>query len=309
MSLKLLGLFRVVPDLDAVADEDWKTGKALSADTDYAKPVLNCYDESALELMLRCSDRMKERAASPGNEERKKIPDAPEKETESGIQGRTPAGESRFSELTALTVGRRRDESFLKTLYALGFDHCVRIEPERKILFEPEIIAEAAAGYVRANPQDVVLAGQQSSDGNNRKTAFLLAEKLEWPCISEVLSLEPAEEDPACLKVVIQAEGGKWVLNVRPPCILTVGNVAGGYLRVPTLKDRMSRGRKLVEVFELGETARNAEPGAVLVQLEKAGHERETVWIEGGSPEEKAASLYENYLKEWLRDNEISSGD
>ena len=54
--MKILGCFKVVPDLDLVADEDWRTGGGLAVDTSYVKPVWNCFDEGALEMMLRLSD-------------------------------------------------------------------------------------------------------------------------------------------------------------------------------------------------------------------------------------------------------------
>lgn len=50
--MKILGCFKVVPDYDLVAEEDWKPDEQLHIDTGYVKLLWNCYDEGALEMML-----------------------------------------------------------------------------------------------------------------------------------------------------------------------------------------------------------------------------------------------------------------
>ena len=91
-------------------------------------------------------------------------------------------------ELSALTVGKQKHESFLKTLYALGFEHGIRICEEETFLL-PERVAEEIALYVRKRSmQDVIVMGIQSSDEGNSKVPYLVAEKLQWPCIPMVES-------------------------------------------------------------------------------------------------------------------------
>ena len=51
--MKILGCFKVVPDYDLVAEEDWKPDEQLHIDTGYVKLLWNCYDEGALEMMLK----------------------------------------------------------------------------------------------------------------------------------------------------------------------------------------------------------------------------------------------------------------
>lgn len=96
--MKILGCFKIVPDLDFIAQEDWMADGQFQVDTSYAKLLWNCFDEGALEMMLKLSDLSE--------------------------------GFDVVYELNALTVGRLRHETFLKTLYALGFSHAVRVEAE-----------------------------------------------------------------------------------------------------------------------------------------------------------------------------------
>ena len=268
--MNILGCFKVVSDLDLIVDEDWEVKDQLHVDTGYAKLVWNCFDEGALEMMLRLSDLSE--------------------------------GLNVVYKLSALTIGRQKAEGFLKNLYALGFSEGVRIsvEEEEKLLFSPEIVAEGIANYVkRIAGQDVIITGIQSSDGSNRKTPYLLAERLGWPCIAQVTGLEPIDE--AHLKVTSQVPGGSLVQKVKTPCVLAVGNAPCAYLRVPTLKDKMKLGRRPVTNL-MPEDVGMAKicGGTRLTALNPVNRRRDTVVAKGDTPQEKAGYLYEKYLKERL---------
>ena len=200
----------------------------------------------------------------------------------------------------------------MKTLYALGYSHGIRIEKEDGCLFSPELVSSAVAAYMkRYAMQDVVIMGQQSSDGSNMKTPYLLAEKMGWPCVRDVVKMEPVDE--SSLKVTGSTGNGLLVQVVKTPCVLVVGNAQDSYLRVPTLKDKMRLGKQPVEVVSLeelglGEPALEELESRVLpVSLEAVSARRDTVWIDGDTPREKAQKLYETYLQGRLA-NEISSG-
>ena len=278
--MKILACFKIVPDLDLVAEEDWKAEEELRVDTGYVRPIWNCFDESALEMMLKLSDLSE--------------------------------GFDVVYELSALTVGRKKDESFFKTLYALGYSHGIRVEKEEGCLFSPELVAFAVAAYMKKYAmQDVVLMGQQSSDGSNRKTPYLLAERMGWPCFSDVVKMEPVDEDS--VKVTSQTGAGLLVQVIKTPCVLVVGNAQDSYLRVPTLKDKMRLGKQPVEQVSLeelglGENELEKMEGPVCpVRLEPVSSKRDTVWIDGDSPGEKARKLYDTYLQGRL-EYEIPSG-
>lgn len=268
--MNILGCFKVVPDLDLVVEEDWDTKGSLHVDTGYAKPVWNCFDEGALEMMLRLSDLSESLNV--------------------------------VYKLSALTIGRQKTEGFLKTLYALGFSEGARIcvEEEDRLLFSPEMVSEGIANYVKkVEKQDVVITGIQSSDGSNKKTPYLLAEKLGWPCLTRVTGIEPVDEHT--LKVTSQVQGGYMVREVKTPCVLAVGNAPCAYLRIPTLKDKMKLGKRPVTQLMPEDMGMDEAGGSVrLTALHPVERKRDTVVIEGDTPQEKARRLYEEYLKERL---------
>ena len=76
--------------MEAINSTDWEVTDSLSVDLSYVRLVWNCFDESSLEMLLKLSD----------------------------LSEGFPA----LVNLWALTVGQKNADSYLKTLYALGYE-------------------------------------------------------------------------------------------------------------------------------------------------------------------------------------------
>lgn len=264
--MNILVCFTVMPELESMLDEDWVVDQNLHIDVGFLKQVLNCFDESALELAMRFSEAAQSLHLSP--------------------------------KLSALTIAGPEATAILKTLAALRFDPVVRIESDQDLRFQSMSIAAILSRYVvERAPLDVVLTGIQSGIGENAKTPLLVAEMLEWPCITQVIEIEPVDETQ--LTVTCQVDNGLLQQTIQAPCVLSVGNAAYSYLRVPTLTDRIQCGKKPHEVLHAGDFDASDE-GVQLIDLDVVKHERAGTLIEGATPEEKAATLYAAYLKERL---------
>ncbi|HPU01805.1 MAG TPA: electron transfer flavoprotein subunit beta/FixA family protein [Bacillota bacterium] len=258
MAMRVLVCFKVVPDLDQLPPGGWEI-EGLRVETGFVKTMLNPYDESALELALRLAE------SAPG-----------------------------CVKLTALTVGGREAEGYLKTLYALKFDRAVRLESHADLRFSPESVAAAICTFARNNPPDVIIMGRQSGVGDNAATPLLAAEMLGWPCITQVTELKFHGED--WLEVGSMVDGGFLRQLARPPFVAAVGNAPHAYLRVPTLKERLASRDKEVEVL----AAAKEPAGCTLEGLAAIDRRRAGIKIDGTSPQEKARKLYEEYLRRWL---------
>lgn len=262
--MDILTCFKIVPDLDTLDAKDWAANEDNIVDVSFVKTRWNCFDESALEMMLQLSDLSE--------------------------------GFNVMYSLHALTIGSARCDAYLKTLYALGCQKAVRINCEEDLRFCPDFIAAAIARYVkRYGSYQAVVTGKQSADGDNAQTPFLLAELLGWPHIGQVTEIAPVDEDH--LKVTSMADEGILIQIIRTPCILSVGNAPNSYLRVPTLKDRMRLGKQPIEILEAGHESSGQTR---LLKLHSVDRQRTGIIIEGATPGEKAAVLYEQYLKERL---------
>lgn len=262
-NMNILICFKTVPNLDLLPAADFVADGQLRVDTGFIPAAVNCYDESALEMAREAAQNAKEDVA-----------------------------------LTALTIGGEASETTLKTLYALGYTHGVRIEPDDDIRFAPERVAAAVAAYAGCYPQDVILTGVQSPEGDNGQMPLLLAERLGWPCVTQVTGLRLVGE--GMLEVDSMTDNGGLTQKLRPPVVLAVGDAPSTCLKVPTLKDRMQRSNRPIQVLHFTDFVPVVQSGACLQALRQRQNARQGLVIEGGSSRDKAKVLYETYIKRVL---------
>ncbi|MCX6362966.1 MAG: electron transfer flavoprotein subunit beta/FixA family protein, partial [Actinobacteria bacterium] len=276
-SLRILVSFKVTPDFEALREADWLAGASHGAahgsahgvETRYVRRVLNCFDESALEMALRLSDARAERGAATG--------------------------------LGALSVGGRETEPYLKTLLALGYERAARVEPEAALDFAPAVVASLIASYVqRVDRSDLVMLGCRAGPGDSGTVPFLVAEALGWPCLTQVLEVEPLPDDR--VRVACLVDDGLLRATIRLPCVLAVGNALVSQLRVPTLTDRLARKHARVDVLsgadlgvDIGGELRRET--CVLTGLEAIDRARRGVIVGGATPREQAQALFDSHLR------------
>ena len=262
--MNVLVCFKAVPELETLTGSDWQPDDSFQIDTRFVKTIINSLDESALELSLKLRDQAEK--------------------------------SDQTIYLTALTVGDGKADSILKTLYALKFNHAVRIETEADLRFNSEQVAAHLLDFISSSDHfDLIVMGGRSADGDNARTPLLLAEALGRPCLTQVTDFKLQEGG---LEVVNLTDDGELVQLVRPPLVLAVGNAPSSYLRIPTLKDRMAHGKKELEL--LPASLEESKPSYEIRSLQYERHERDVVIIDEGTPAEKAARLYNDYLKSRL---------
>lgn len=267
--MNILCCFKIVPDLDLLSDEDWVVYSDNNVDVSFVKNIWNCFDESALEMLLKLSD--------------------------------TSESFNMSYNLSALTIGNDQSDSYLKTLYALGYEKAVRIECNEDLRFSPELTARMITEYIKEyGSQEIIVMGNQASVGDNGKTPLLTAEYLRWPCVTEVTGIESVDEE--FIKVESITDNGVLTQIIKTPCVLSIGNAPNSYLRVPTLKDRMRSGKKPIETIVASELLNLTKEEIKLMNkiqnLERVDASRAGTIVTGDSPEEKAFKLYNCYLKE-----------
>ena len=217
--MKLLVCYKVIPDLDQVLwDEDVLTSE-MEVDTSYVKNTINCFDESSLEFGLRLSDEAE--------------------------------GLNLHIEKSALTVADQKAELVMQTLNALCYDHVIRFDPEHDVRFTAHAVGQQIVNYVKENPQDLVLLGRQSPQGNNFATGQYVAEKLNMPLIANVVDIHVTADETFVVQQEI--DGAVYEQEVKGPVVCTIGNAIISKLRVPTLKNRMKYGKRPFDMPEFSD--------------------------------------------------------
>ena len=204
--MHILVCFRPEPNLELLPASAWQED-SIARELVYLKPGWNCFEESALALALAL---------------------------------RKASGDA--VTLSALTVGSGPWASFAQTLYALGFSEVLAVEGQTPT-FHPHYTAHAIDRVVRRLGCDAVILGQQSGLGGSGSVPLLTAESLGWPCISGVTNLTWENGS-----VTVTGSNALGTLTQPCPagCVLSVGNAVLTALPVPTLRDKLSLGRKPV---------------------------------------------------------------
>ena len=127
------------------------------------------------------------------------------------IKERDPA-----AEIIAVTIGGTECEDQLRKALAMGADRGILIECDTP-LAPPSIATELAALVAELAP-DLILAGKQSTDGDNNQAAQMLAALLDWPQATFASKLEI---DGEAVRVTRETDGGEETLEMSLPCVVT----------------------------------------------------------------------------------------
>ncbi len=146
-------------------------------------------------------------------------------------------------EIVVATVGNARES--LNRCLAMGVDRAVAIQSPVETL-DSLATARVLADWAKSNEFDLILTGQEASDGGTGNVAPQLAALLDLPLVSNVIGLEYQNRE---LTLKREIEDGHQVVTVQTPAILSV-LTALNEPRHPTLKGIMAARRKPTESLE-----------------------------------------------------------
>jgi electron transfer flavoprotein beta subunit len=258
--MNILLAFKAEPDLAMLAEKDWLAAKHQGLDTSITRPCLGEDEQAAAEMLLR-----------------------------------QPEGLN----LTGLSIGNERADSFLRQFKALGFQRAVRLKREGEMTFAPASVAALLAAWQQQNPQSLVLLGSRSAEGNSGQTGFYLAEQLGWPCFSQVYDFS-VNQTLQQVELKQRCATGKRRLTVRLPAVLMIESRGEYCLRTPGLRQKLAVKVSDVEVLPV-ETLGAEVATPALVELDNPQRQRGGLIIQGSDAGEKARSLYRDWLRKRMQ--------
>lgn len=120
------------------------------------------------------------------------------------------------TEVIAVTIGGPECEDQLRKALAMGADRAILIECTAPL--DPPAIANELAALVAELAPDMILAGKQSTDGDNNQAAQMLAALLDWPQATFASKLEI---DGTTVRVTRETDAGEETLEMSLPCVVT----------------------------------------------------------------------------------------
>jgi len=206
-------------------------------------PVINGYDEQALEAALRLRESLGQ------------------------------------MEIVCLSLGERFHLDVMKRALAVGADQLVLVQDPTFDTWDPRWLAAALAAAIgRIGGVDLVLCGRQASDWDNAAVPLLLADRLGMPCLTLARKVAVAGRRVEVERVLADGSQAMWC---ELPALITVTSELGP-LRTPTARARLATARvqpKVLTLAELGDLA-PPQPQVEVVDLSLPVVGRECAFIE-----------------------------
>jgi electron transfer flavoprotein beta subunit len=158
-------------------------------------------------------------------------------------------GDDAGSEVVLVSLGPERAIEALRKALAMGADRVVLVSDEAAAGSDLVATSAALAKAVEREQADLVLLGQQSTDGGGASLWAALADRLRRPLISQVAELTI---DDGALRGKRQTEYGYDVIEAPLPAVIAVSD-AINEPRYPSLKGIMGAKKKPQEAVALAE--------------------------------------------------------
>jgi electron transfer flavoprotein beta subunit len=218
-------------------------------------PVMNGFDEIALEAALRIKDTQ-------------------------------PA------QVTVLSVGKSLSLDVMRKALAMGADELILVQdPALEESIDSRVTAQILATAIRkAGTFDLILCGRQASDWDNAQVPLLLTEELGLPCVNIARRVEVVEGKVRVERII---PDGYEVVEAPLPALVTISNELG-LPRYPILRAIMAANRKrptLWKAADLGLDLSLLQPHLQLVEVFIPTSEGQCEVIEGNDEREVAWNL------------------
>ena len=169
-------------------------------------------------------------------------------------------------EVVVVTLGPEAATESLRTALGMGADRAVLVSDPRATGADLVVTSRALGRALAREAPDMVLFGQQSSDGGGALLWAAVAERLDLPAVSQATRLTLAGDR---LRVDRETESGTEVVEVTLPALVAVSD-AINEPRYTSLKGMMGAKKKPLDVLtlaDLGLEESDREPLTTVVRF------------------------------------------
>jgi len=215
-------------------------------------PVLNPFDENALEAALRIKD-------------------------------------SQSAKITVLSMGQRLARPVLRRTLATGADELVLLEDDRFDSFDSYFTARVLVkGIKRLGNFDLIFCGREAADSDSGQVGIGIAELLGIPSVTIARKVEVIDGKTRVERVL---PDGYEVVEAEMPALITASNEVGE-LRTPTVTDLILAQRRPVTVWKGQDVRFNPpQPRTSMLRLSLPSRNGIHEVIRDANPEAAGAAL------------------
>lgn len=251
--LKMIVCIKQIPDPEGPSSAFKVDPEAKKVIPVGIPPVINPFDENALEVALRIKDVHE-------------------------------------IKVIAISMGEKLAQPVLRKALNAGADELILLQDEHFQDLDSYSTAYVLSTAIRKiGVYDLVLTGRQAGDWDCGQTGLIIAEFLQIPSIN--LAQKVKVEDGKVVVDKLK-RGGYEVVKAPLPALVTVSSEVGD-LRLVSLKDIKAARTKPVSVWNITdlEVAPGRLHRREIYELYAPRRERQCTFIEGRSPKEKSENL------------------
>jgi len=251
--LQILVCIKQVPDPEGPVDAFKVDPEAKTVIPVGIPPLINPFDENALEAALRIKNSLS-------------------------------------SKVTVISMGEKLAQPVLRKALAAGADDLILlIDSQFKDLDSYSTAYILSSAIKRIGTYDLILTGRQSSDWGFGVTGLLIAEMLQIPAINLARKVEIKENKVLVEKL---SSDGYDVVEAPMPVLVTVSNEVGE-LRYTSVRALQAASKKPVKGFNAEDLELDHRELTVreIFKLFAFQNQRECKFIDGGFSQEKGENL------------------
>lgn len=252
--LQIIVCMKQVPDPEGPASAFKVDSKARKVIPVGIPPVINPFDENALEVALRIKDIY-------------------------------------AAKVKAISMGVQLARPVLTKALAVGADDLILLEdPLFKDLDSFSAAYVLASIINKIEVYDLILTGRQAGDWDFGVTGLLIAEILQIPCINLAQKVEIKDDN---ILVEILTSDGYEVVKAPIPAVVTVSSEAGELRPITSLRVLLTASKKPIEVYNAKDLDLDTQKvgSREIFELVSTNIKRQCKMIEGESSQEKGENL------------------
>nr|WP_274636959.1 electron transfer flavoprotein subunit beta/FixA family protein [Microbacterium bovistercoris] len=169
------------------------------------------------------------------------------------------AGANAGTEVVVLSMAPESAQATIRKALAMGADSAVQIVDEQLQGADLGLTAEALAAAIRETGFDLVITGNQSTDGSGGVMPAMLAELLDVPQLTSLNSVELTDEKVSGERAI---DGGTATVSAQLPAVISITERLPD-ARFPNFKGIMAAKKKPYETRSLADLGVDpADPAA-----------------------------------------------
>jgi electron transfer flavoprotein beta subunit len=192
------------------------------------------------------------------------------------------------TEVVVVSVGPDRVTQALRTALGMGADRAVHVNDAAAKTTDSLGLAKILAAVAKAESPDIVFTGLMTDDGNWSAVPPMLAELIDVPSATGVVSTEGAN---GSLKVERELEGGDLeVVELPKPCLAAI-QTGANQVRYASLKGIMQAKKKPIDVKTAADLGVTDLAAKIVIDKVATPPKGDSAEILSGSTDEIVAGL------------------